>query len=101
MARWLLRVLHQVHSLAEAGEVTLTRKAQQELVELGLLFEWTDVVDVLSELGAEEFVGRVQSDVSAEWLYVFKPVVIDCVMYVKLALRRDCVVISFHEDRDD
>jgi hypothetical protein len=31
-------------------------------------------------------------------MYVFKPEVEGLVLYVKLVLRGDCIVVSFHED---
>ena len=31
-------------------------------------------------------------------MYVFKPNVVGILVYVKLILRRGCVVVSFHED---
>jgi hypothetical protein len=33
-------------------------------------------------------------------MYVFKPSVGGIVVYVKVVLRSDCVVISFHEEED-
>ena len=33
--------------------------------------------------------------------YVFKPQLAGMVLYVKLVLRSDCVVISFHEDEGE
>jgi len=36
-----------------------------------------------------------------EWLYVFKPRVAGIALYVKLIVRIECVVISFHEDEED
>jgi len=35
---------------------------------------------------------------TAEWLYVFRPLVVGVRRYVKIVLRRDCVVVSFHDD---
>ncbi len=34
-------------------------------------------------------------------MYVFKPFLGETVLYVKIILRNDCVVISFHEDEGD
>jgi hypothetical protein len=31
-------------------------------------------------------------------MYVFKPSLAGMVLYVKLILRSDCIVVSFHED---
>ena len=45
--------------------------------------------------------GRIRSSVSGEWLYVFKPTIAETVLYVKVVLRSDCVVASFHRDESD
>jgi len=44
---------------------------------------------------------RLVSREAEEWLYVFKPRIAEIVLYVKVALRADCVVISFHEEGGD
>jgi hypothetical protein len=31
-------------------------------------------------------------------MYIFKPTLDDKVLYVKIVLRTDCIVVSFHED---
>ncbi len=31
-------------------------------------------------------------------MYVFKPTLFGSILYVKLILRADCIVVSFHED---
>ena len=33
--------------------------------------------------------------------YLFKPQYSETTLYLKLILRSDCIVISFHEDEDD
>jgi hypothetical protein len=40
----------------------------------------------------------VKSERTGEWLYVFKPTVAEMLFYVKLAVRANCLVVSFHED---
>jgi hypothetical protein len=40
------------------------------------------------------------SAATGEWMYLFKPQVSATILYVKVILRNDCVVISFHEDED-
>ena len=42
-----------------------------------------------------------QSAISGEWMYVFKPTVTGTRLYVKLILRGDCIIISFHEEGID
>ena len=64
-------------------------------------FDETDAVDVLRALTREDSVGRIRSRQTDEWMYVFKPSMAATVVYVKVILRGDCVVISFHEDWDE
>ncbi len=49
-------------------------------------------------LRAADFAKRLASEATGEWTYVFKPIVGGIVVYVKLILRRGCVVVSFLED---
>src|SRR6266540_478758 len=48
---------------------------------------------------AQESAGRVFSNETSEWLYVFKPWILGSVLYVKLVLRAHCVVVSFHKEQ--
>ena len=96
MPRWLPKVLKRIHELAAAGEVRLTYKAERETFALGLAPE--DVCDVVGGLCAENSADRLVSETTSEWMYVFKPDVGGRVIYVKILLREDCVVVSFHED---
>lgn len=98
---WLARILDRIHKLAKAGKVRLTVKALTEVRGLGLGLGVTDVIDVLMALAPNDWGGRVRSSVTSEWLYVFKPTVAETVLYVKVVLRNDCVVVSFHRDETD
>ena len=89
MVRWLPAVLRQVHKLVAEGKVGLTYKAVRESEAMGL---------VLAGLATADSAGRLASRITDEWMYVFKPRVGAEVIYVKLVLRLDCVVVSFHED---
>lgn len=53
---------------------------------------------MLASLNAEDSAGRMRSTSTDEWLYVWKPRVFEATLYVKLLVRSDCVVVSFHED---
>lgn len=53
---------------------------------------------MLASLAARDFVERLVSKKTGEWMYVFKPPVGGVAVYVKLILRSDGVVISFHEE---
>ena len=59
-----------------------------------------DACDVLANLAPSDLVERLVSKKTGEWMYVFKPSVGAVVVYVKVVLRSDCVVISFHEEED-
>jgi hypothetical protein len=100
VASWLSGVLARIYKLANEGNVRLTVKALAELRGLGLGLGVSDVVDILMTLSAVDSAGRLRSSAS-EWLYVFKPTVADTVLYVKVVLRGDCVVVSFHKDEAD
>lgn len=75
-------------------------KALRELAELGLGLDAEDACDVLARLNASEFAERLRSKKTGEWMYVFKPEVGAVFVYLKLVLRAECVVISFHEEED-
>ena len=75
-------------------------KALRELAELGMGLDEEDACDVLERLNASEFAERVRSKKTGEWMYVFKPEVGTVPVYLKLVLRAECVVISFHEEED-
>jgi Motility quorum-sensing regulator, toxin of MqsA len=76
--------------------VRLTVKALTEARELDL--GANDVIDALLALSPTDSAGRMRSTRSSEWRYVFNPMVGETVLYVKVALRDDCVVVSFHKD---
>jgi hypothetical protein len=92
--------LQRVHELAAAGSVRLTGKALRELYSLGAGLAPDDVCEVLLRLKAADCAGRLVSAVTGEWMYVFKPAFDDTIIYVKLVVRSECVVVSFHEDED-
>lgn len=98
MRRGLSRLLARVHELARAGEVRFTHKALRELVSLEFGLDESEALDILRNLTAEEWVGRVASEHTGEWMHIFKPAVAGTAIYVKLILRAECVVISFHEE---
>jgi len=56
---------------------------------------------VLANLVANDFVERLASEKTGEWMYVFRPSVGGAVPYGKVILRGDCLVIAFHDEEDD
>jgi hypothetical protein len=101
MPRWLPRLLRRIHQLAAHGQVRLTLKAQRELAALGAGLDIQDACDVLSALATEDFSQRFRSEHTGESMYVFKPAVAGTVVYVKVILRAECLVVSFHEDEGE
>ena len=101
MPRWLPRLLRRIHELAGRGRVRLTLKAARELAALGAGLDVQDACDVLVALTAEEFAERFGSEHTGEWMYVFRPSVAGMEVYLKLVLRAECVVVSFHEDEGE
>lgn len=97
MPRWLPRALKRIRSLAAAGRTEFTEKAIAELADLRLGRE--DATDVLAGLRPSDYATRLWSEPAAEWLYVFRPVLAGLRLYLKVAIREDCAVISCHEDR--
>jgi hypothetical protein len=85
--------LRRVHALA-AEQNTL--KAVRELATFDR--DATDACESLEGLEAGDVVKTLVSEATGERMYVFKPKVGGIVAYVKLILRRGCVVVSFHED---
>jgi hypothetical protein len=96
MPSWLARALGRVRKLASEQRVCFTLKAQRELAALGL--DVLDGCEALANLTSGDAVGRLRSGSTGEWMYVFKPVVAGEVIYLKLILRSDCIIVSFHED---
>ena len=81
------------------GANRLTKKAQEEATALRLEIE--DVERLLAHLTSSDFAERISSDVTGEWMDVFRPSLEGLPLYVKLILRFECVVVSFHEDEGE
>ena len=79
----------------------LTLKAAREMAALGVGLDVQDACDVLMGLVADDFAQRFRSERTSERMYVFKPSVARTVVYLKLVLRAECVVVSFHEDEGE
>src|SRR5437868_1829050 len=101
MPTWLPRALTRVQELASARRVLFTLKALRELAALGFGLDEEDARDVLMALTAQDSAGRLRSMVTGEWMYVFKPSLAGVVLYLKLIIRSDCIVVSFHEDEEE
>jgi hypothetical protein len=99
--RWLPQLLRRIHDLAGRGQVRFTLEAVRELAMLGAGLDARDACDVLAALTAEDFAKRFESEHTSEWMFVFKPVVAGTLVYLKLVLRAECLVVSFHEDEGE
>src|SRR3990167_2578210 len=99
--RWLPAVLARIRELAAQRRVRFTLKALRELAALDPGLDQEDACGVLMDLAPGEFVERPVSRKTGEWMHVFKPTVAGTVIYVKVILRNDCVVISFHDEGDE
>jgi hypothetical protein len=99
--RWLRVILEQIHELAAAGRVRFTLKTLRELATLEVGLDEEDACEILRRLRASDSRGRLRSEQTGEWLYVFLPHAGGETLYVKLLLRSSCIVISFHEQVDD
>ena len=93
---WAWWVVTRIRALAATGRVRFTRKALVELYGLGLGLDESDAGEVLASLSPTESAGRTRSARSGEWMYVFKPQVSAVPLYLKVILRDECVLISFH-----
>jgi Motility quorum-sensing regulator, toxin of MqsA len=95
---WLPSILRRIRDLAATGRVRFTLKALRELAALSL--DADDALDVLRALSRADAHGRLRSAATGEWMYVFKPTVGEQLVYLKVAVRDECIVVSFHEDEE-
>lgn len=98
MPRSTSLVLRQVRRLAAQRRVSFTLKALRELASLDIGLDAEDACDVLARVESTDLVERLRSVITGEWMYVLKPSVAGIGLYIKVILRRDCLVVSFHED---
>lgn len=66
--RWLATVLERIHELASRGRVHFTLKALRELAALEMGLDEEDAQHVLAHLIAGDFVERVASRKTGEWM---------------------------------
>ena len=99
MERWAARVLQRVRESASRGAVSFTYKALQELAHIGL--DEIDCCEILAGLTSKDCERRLRSTRTGEWMYVFRALHVGNLVYIKLVVRRICIVVSFHEEVDD
>src|SRR2546426_830185 len=101
MQRWLQGVLARIRDLASRRKVRFTHKAFRELVILDLGLDEDDCCKILEQLTASDSAGRMRSVITGEWMYVFKPAATETRLYLKVILRDNCIIISFHEEGEE
>ena len=101
MPRWLGEVLKAVHRNARRGSVRVTYKALQEMAALEPSIAPDEALQLLEELDRASFRHRLRSIRSGEWLYVFRAPWCAELLYIKLLLRADCTIVSFHPEASD
>ena len=93
-------MLKRIRTLVPAGRIRFTRKAHLELNALGV--DKQDAGEALGCLRPSDFVRRVPSAQTGEWLYIFKPTLLGQSIYAKCLLRDGLVVVlSFHDDDEE
>ncbi|MBZ0271016.1 type II toxin-antitoxin system MqsR family toxin [bacterium] len=98
MPTWLPRILRRIRKDASENRIRLTNKARLE-AEHGFGLKHIDICDVLKKMTFRDFAERIESIDGNEWLYVFVTDVAGIRAYIKIVLRENCVVVSFHEDK--
>ena len=76
----------------------VTLKAQNEMAALEPPADIDDVGEILGGLTAADWACRLFSATTGEPMHVFKPMTAFGLLYVKVIVRGDCVVVSFHEE---
>jgi len=71
------------------------------MADLSLEFDEDDACVLLTGLRGRDVRERIRSHGTGEWMYVFSPRFAGVELYVKLVLRQQCTVISFHEDENE
>ena len=67
------------------------------ILEIGI--DETDICEILKNITALDFFEIIKSKITDEWMYVFKITIETTLVYLKLILRDNCIIISCHEDR--
>jgi len=93
-------VVRRIRDLAWTRRVRFTAKAFEELRSSSLRLSREEAREALAGLSPTEFRQRIRSRETNELMYVFQPRVSGTVFYLKVVLRDECVVISFHEEED-
>ena len=101
MPHWLGEVLSAIRAHTRAGSVRFTYKALLALAELEPAPTPDDVVHILAGLQPAAFRMRVRSVRTGRWLYVFRAEWCGERIYLKLQLRPECVLVSFHQEESD
>lgn len=96
MSSWKTKAIENLRRHVKNGTVRWTTKATREFTGLGLTEP--AAFEIVESFTVEDLVGCITSETSGEELHVFKTLFDELMLYVKIAFRAECVVISFHED---
>lgn len=99
MSSWKTRVIEALRRHVRGGTVRWTTKAVREFTALSLTEP--AAFEIVESLTVKNVVGRITSETSGEELHVFKTLLDELSLYIKIAFRAECVVISFHEDNGE
>lgn len=90
--------LERIKEQAARRAVRITQKAMWEMAALDPPAHIDDGVETLERLDQGDWAGRLTSQITGEAMHVFKPMTLIGLLYVKVVLRNDCVVVSFREE---
>ncbi|MBI2565625.1 MAG: hypothetical protein HYV63_01155 [Candidatus Schekmanbacteria bacterium] len=76
----------------------ITLKALNEMAALEPPADIDDAMETPWRLELEDWAGRLTSRATGETMYVFKPITPFGPLYLKVVIRTDCIVVSFHEE---
>ena len=93
-----LVAVRRIRELASRRAVRVTLKAMDEMTALEPPADIDDVVEVLAGLADGDWACRIFSQVTGEAMHVFRPTTVFGPLYVKVIIRTNCIVVSFHEE---
>lgn len=96
--RYARTALRRIKELAARRAIRITLKAFNEMAALEPAADIDDVVETLERLELDDWAGRLTSRFTGEPMYVFKPFTPFGLLYLKVVIRTDCIVVSFHEE---
>lgn len=88
--------LNLVKTIAAAGKVHTTQQARQGASSLGMTF--SDMVDVVMSLQSSDFYKSMTTNLDSKiWQDVYRPSTKAGLVYLKLTVMEDVLIVSFKE----